>query len=100
MQKKSHTQKNKKKNHKKAIQTSNTKYRKKKTLNNKVKQNNKQENVDGPCIHIPFEIVRYLYLSAAKKTLVVKSSFLLFISMVLFKISFGVPKKLLITGFF
>ena len=68
MQKKSHTQKNKKKNHKKAIQTSNTKYRKKKTLNNKLKQNNKQENVDGPCIHIPFfETVRYLYLLAAEK---------------------------------
>ena len=64
----SYTKKQEKKIIKKAIQTLNTKYRKKKTqLNNKVKQNNKQENVEGPCIHISFEIVRYLYLFAAKK---------------------------------
>ena len=73
--------------------------KKKTQLNNKVKQNNKQENVESPCIHIPFEIVRYLYLFVAKKMLVVKSSFLLFISMVFFKISFGVLKTLLITDF-
>ena len=50
-------------------------------LNNKVKQSIKQENVEGLCISIPFAIVRYSYLFVVKKMLVVKSSFLLFISM-------------------
>ena len=99
LQNKSYT-KNKKKNHKKAIQASNTKYRKSKIqLNNKIKQNDKQENVEGPYIRIPFANVRYLSL-CSKKMLVIKSSVLLFISMVFFKVSFGVLKKLLITELF
>ena len=99
MQKKSY-KKNKKENHKKAIQTTKTKYSKKKIqLNNKVKHNNKQENVEGPYIRIPFAIVRSLSL-CGKQMFVVKPSFLLFISIVFLKVSFGVLKKLLITDLF
>ena len=49
------------------MQTSNTKYGQNKIqLNNRVKQNNKQEKDEGPYICIPFAIVRYLSLCGKK----------------------------------
>ena len=49
------------------MQTSNTKYRQNKIqLNNRVKQNNKQEKVEGSYICIPFAIVWYLSLCSKK----------------------------------